>query len=493
MDVYAASATVSRHFTTNAATGAAVAPSTAFESADIILYKDASATQRTSQSGWTMTSPFDSITGLHHISFDTSDNTDAGFYAAGSVYTPVLSPDETVDSVTVVAVLEKWKIGTIDVNVTTWLGTAAATPTVAGVPEVDVTHWIGTAAATPTVAGVPEVDVTHWLGTAAATPTVAGVPEVDITHIAGSAVSTSSAQLGVNVVNLAGTAYATAKATFIDEIWDEVNTGATHNVANSTGRQLRQISGQSIALFTGTAQAGASSTITLSAAATSVNNAFVGCTIVITGGTGLFQVRRIIAYNGTTKVATVDRTWGTNPDNTSTFAIYANSNPIISDEGTAQAGGASTITLRSGASATDDIYNNAFVTILSGTGSGQTRIISDYVGATKVATVDSAWDTQPDATSIYAVIPNAQQSPQDNVYTGPSVAEIWSQAMTELTSVPGVSGTALAALSWCFTVARNKRTQTATTETLFKDDGSTTLATSTKSDAAGTFTRGEYA
>lgn len=52
-------------------------------------------------------------------------------------------------------------------NVTQWLGTAAATPTVGGVPEVDVTHWIGTAAATPTVAGVPEVDATHYLGSAA--------------------------------------------------------------------------------------------------------------------------------------------------------------------------------------------------------------------------------------------------------------------------------------------------------------------------------------
>lgn len=52
------------------------------------------------------------------------------------------------------------------VNVAQWLGTNAATPTVAGVPEVDVTHWIGTAAATPTTAGVPEVDVTHAAGTA---------------------------------------------------------------------------------------------------------------------------------------------------------------------------------------------------------------------------------------------------------------------------------------------------------------------------------------
>jgi len=49
----------------------------------------------------------------------------------------------------------------------------------------DVTQWLGNAAATPTVAGVPEVDVTHWLGTASAPTSIAGVPEVDITHLGG--------------------------------------------------------------------------------------------------------------------------------------------------------------------------------------------------------------------------------------------------------------------------------------------------------------------
>lgn len=77
--------------------------------------------------------------------------------------------------------------------------------------------------------------------------------------------------------------------------------------------------------------------------------------------------------------------------------------------GTAQAGGASTITLAAGASAVDDAYNNMTVRITGGTGSGQERKISDYVGATKVATVSVAWTTAPDATSTYSVInrPNA--------------------------------------------------------------------------------------
>ena len=49
----------------------------------------------------------------------------------------------------------------------------------------DVTQWLGTAAATPTVAGVPEVDVTHWLGTGVSV-NVAGKPTVDVTNIGAS-------------------------------------------------------------------------------------------------------------------------------------------------------------------------------------------------------------------------------------------------------------------------------------------------------------------
>lgn len=105
-------------------------------------------------------------------------------------------------------------------DVTTWLGTAAATPTVAGVPEVDVTHQGGGAVPAPAVTGVPDVNLTHhvdvaasvsngeldvnvgsWLGTAAATPTVAGVPEVDVTHQGGGAVP-APAVTGVPDVNM---------------------------------------------------------------------------------------------------------------------------------------------------------------------------------------------------------------------------------------------------------------------------------------------------
>jgi hypothetical protein len=71
--------------------------------------------------------------------------------------------------------------------------------------------------------------------------------------------------------------------------------------------------------------------------------------------------------------------------------------------GTAQAGGASTITLDATASATNDLYNGSYLSIVGGTGAGQSRYIIDYVGSSKLATVDTAWITNPDATSIFVI------------------------------------------------------------------------------------------
>jgi hypothetical protein len=74
-----------------------------------------------------------------------------------------------------------------------------------------------------------------------------------------------------------------------------------------------------------TAQGGTSTTITLDSGGSSDTNAYVGDDICLYGGTGGGmaggggQRRTIIAYNTSTKVATVNRAWDTTPDNTSKF------------------------------------------------------------------------------------------------------------------------------------------------------------------------------
>jgi hypothetical protein len=106
--------TVCVYFTTHDANGAPVAPLTAFEADDVKIYKNGSAAQKTSTNGLTMTSPFDSIVGLHCLVIDTSNDTgDSGFWTTGggSVYTVVLNPDtETVNGQVVVKVLATFGI-----------------------------------------------------------------------------------------------------------------------------------------------------------------------------------------------------------------------------------------------------------------------------------------------------------------------------------------------------------------------------------------------
>lgn len=111
IDDFAVDSTVPIHFTTNAANGGKVDPSDPFDLADIRIYKGTSATQRTSTSGWTISSPFDTETGAHALSIDLSDNTDAGFYAAGNDYFVYLIPDtETVDTQSVASIIGHFSI-----------------------------------------------------------------------------------------------------------------------------------------------------------------------------------------------------------------------------------------------------------------------------------------------------------------------------------------------------------------------------------------------
>jgi len=76
--------------------------------------------------------------------------------------------------------------------------------------------------------------------------------------------------------------------------------------------------------------------------------------------------------------------------------------PVAS--GTATAGGATTITLAVGSSATNSFYNGDMVYLTGGTGAGQGRFVTGYVGGTRVATVGT-WAVNPDATSVYVIIP----------------------------------------------------------------------------------------
>jgi hypothetical protein len=122
--------TVTIVFTTHDANGAPVAPLTAFEAADVTIYKNGS-TAKATTNGVTMTSPLNSKTGLHAVIIDTSNDTgDSGFWTTGggAVYTVVLDPDtETVNSQTVRKPIGDFSIAVSPVN---WGRVSAPTTTV---------------------------------------------------------------------------------------------------------------------------------------------------------------------------------------------------------------------------------------------------------------------------------------------------------------------------------------------------------------------------
>lgn len=193
-----ASTTIYIPFNTFDANGASVTIS-GLATSDIQIYKNGSTTQRASVSGFTLLDTdgidFDSNTGIHGFSVDLSDNTDAGFYSVGGFYWIVVA-SVTANAQTVNFVAATFKIRPAE--------------SVAGYPLVDTQKWLGGTIPAVNVTGVPIVDDKYLLGTIYSTPATAGIQDINLKNIANAAVSTSTAQLGVNVVNNAGSAITSA-------------------------------------------------------------------------------------------------------------------------------------------------------------------------------------------------------------------------------------------------------------------------------------------
>lgn len=98
---------------------------------DIEIHKDGGLTQRSSDAGVTIVIDFDSVAGNHIASIDLSDNTDAGFYAAGSRY-QVRMEGTTVYAGTINA----W-IGAFSIGCTLRPTTAGRTLDIQATGEVD--------------------------------------------------------------------------------------------------------------------------------------------------------------------------------------------------------------------------------------------------------------------------------------------------------------------------------------------------------------------
>lgn len=161
--------------------------------------------------------------------------------------------------------------------------------------------------------GVTKANATQWLGGTIPAVNVTGVPLVDLKYTLGTVSPATAGSVRADAV-----------------------TGAVGSVTGNVGGSVASVTAavalsakDSLAIRNNTAQAGAASTITLDASASATDNFYNGEEIKIDSGTGAGQTRTVLSYVGSTKVATVDRAWATNPDATSVFTIFASSAPRL--------------------------------------------------------------------------------------------------------------------------------------------------------------------
>ena len=160
------------------------------------------------------------------------------------------------------------------------------------------------------------VDVGKWLGTAVTLSAVNSLPDVNAKKANDDALITLAQ---INAED--DTAISDAIAAIVDAICDEVITAAAHGTADSLAYYLRRLHQTSVSRIDQCGDAGTATTIDLDASASAVNDFYKGQIIVITAGTGAGQARACISYNGTTKIATINPAWATNPDGDSWFAV----------------------------------------------------------------------------------------------------------------------------------------------------------------------------
>lgn len=145
------------------------------------------------------------------------------------------------------------------------------------------------------------------------------------------------------------------------------------------------------------AQAGGVSTITLAASDTQPDHYYNNSKVYLTSGTGSGRLRTIISYNSVTKIATVDSAWGVAPDVTTGYYISGNRRRQATSATN------TSLVLHTDDRKADDYYTGMNLTIIGGTGVGQTRRVTAYVRATNTVTIRPTWVTLPDATSIYMI------------------------------------------------------------------------------------------
>jgi len=454
-------------------------------------------TQRASDSGYALLDTdgidLDTTTGIHGLSIDLADNTTAGFWAAGSRYWVVIS-SVTIDAQTVNFIAATFEIaieGAILSTTIATLSTQTSFTLTSGPAEDDalngcvvyihdvasavqggyavVADYTGstktvtlaagttyTAAATDNIGIFPPSNA-RWLGATAQTgrdvgasvllsngtgagqvTLTSGRVNADVTHIAAAAVSTSTAQLGVNVVNAAGTAWGSGAITS-----GAFAAGAINNAAMSIdGSELTAIPWN--AAWDAEVQSEASDALNAIGLQYMVSSAVAGANVADNS-----IMARLVSASATADWDTYDQT---------ADSLEAISASLVSTaslvSGTADSGTTTTMVDAARTEADTDYWKGCYIVFTSGNLAGQVRLITGFNAGTDTITFSPA-TTQAVSTHTYDIIvggrvdvglwagtaPNALQSGRVDAYLGAGAAGVIDATMmnvngSEFTAIP---------------------------------------------------------
>ncbi len=189
------------------------------------------------------------------------------------------------------------------------------------------------------------------------------------------------------------------------EVWEEINTGATHNTTNSTGKQLRGTADVG-STFNGVLDSVGTNYVYLPTGAETDSGAYDPSRLHVAKGLGKGQTFNILQYDGIEMRAWLDRDIKAALDNTSEIYIMPDPGREHVNEGASQGGTSTTIILNALASDLDGMYVGQGVFLRSGPGADQWRRVIGYVGSTRTATINgSPWLVTPTDSTCYVMLP----------------------------------------------------------------------------------------
>lgn len=156
--------------------------------------------------------------------------------------------------------------------------------------------------------------------------------------------------------------------------------------------------------------------------------------------------------------------------------------------------------------ASDNHLNGMIMVFTTGALKGQANIITTYTGSGQNCAFATNWTEAPTSNDDFVIVPGGYVRTPGTAQilddlNDISTADVNTQALdvintdtfSEPGGVPAASASVVTMLHWLYTIARNRLTQTATTQTLRNDANDGSISTAAVSDDGTTAVRDEWA